>query len=152
VIDEVHDTWLFDVDGCIIDSMSGRWLRPFAREALEAVKLSGYRVVLWSAGGADHAIEVAARLNLHDVIDDCFDKAIRGPDRRWLVDHLHSFYRPTVCVDDRPEEVPAHLEVISVFPYITHEPRDKALLAVMEHLSTVGAAHGNDHTSPGRQS
>jgi phosphoserine phosphatase len=41
--------------------MSGASLRPYAREVLTALHAAGATLLLWSAGGGEHARAVAAR-------------------------------------------------------------------------------------------
>ena len=45
------DVWAFDVDACLVDSITGTSLRPLARPVLESLRAQGATVVLWSAGG-----------------------------------------------------------------------------------------------------
>ena len=46
--------WAFDVDGCLVDSITGTSLRPLARPVLEQLRAQGSTVVLWSAGGGEY--------------------------------------------------------------------------------------------------
>jgi len=53
------DVWVFDLDGCIVDSLTGSSLRPGTVELLEGLRRAGVTTVLWSAGGADYATKRA---------------------------------------------------------------------------------------------
>ncbi len=124
--------WVFDVDGCLIDSLTGRSLRPGARELLATLRRNGHRVVLWSAGGADYARHCAASHGIDVLVDEFHDKATRDERRRYLVSAFADDLRRAVFVDDRPEDLPIDAEVIGVSPYLSHNPHDRALAAVQE--------------------
>jgi hypothetical protein len=66
--------WLFDVDGTLIDGVTGRSLRPGARELLMALRDRGVAVLLWSAGGAEYAWRRAEDTGIGDLVDAAFDK------------------------------------------------------------------------------
>ena len=124
--------WVFDVDGCLIDSLTGTSLRPGARELLATLRRDGHRIVLWSAGGADYARQCAA---IHDIdahVDEFHDKATRDEQRRYLVSAFAADLRGAVFVDDHPEDLPIDAEVIEVSPYLSHNPHDRVLAAVQE--------------------
>ena len=55
------EVWAFDVDGCLVDSLSGSSLRPLADDVLTALHAAGATLVLWSAGGQAHARAMATR-------------------------------------------------------------------------------------------
>jgi hypothetical protein len=46
---------VFDVEGCLVDSLTGSSLRPGARQLLEHLAERGSVVVLWRAGGDTYA-------------------------------------------------------------------------------------------------
>ncbi len=46
--------WVFDVDGCLVDSLTGTSLRPGAQDIVMRLAAQG-RVLLWSAGGEGYA-------------------------------------------------------------------------------------------------
>ena len=119
--------WVFDVDACLIDSITGTSLRPLARELLTTVRDAGGRVIVWSAGGADYARRRLEAVGIGDLVDGFYDKSERGPDGRWLVEHLGEWALGATFVDDRPEEVHAEVRSIGVSPYIGPNPHDRGL-------------------------
>jgi long-chain acyl-CoA synthetase len=123
--------WAFDVDGCIVDLLGGTSLRPHSRDLLVWLRSSGATVVLWSAGGADHARRRAEVTGIFDLIDGFYGKPARGVDGRWTVDHMPAEHRPTVCVDDSPDDVPRNVRVIAVRPYIAPTSHDNEFLKVI---------------------
>lgn len=128
---EQPPAWVFDVDGCLVDSQTGRSLRPMAADLLATVRGAGRAVVLWSAGGEAHARNVAERLGVATLVDAYYDKAMRGADRCWSIDHLAVAHRPEVFVDDRPEEIPVGTATLAVHPYIGPDVYDVGLRAVL---------------------
>src|ERR1700677_2519044 len=80
--------WAFDVDGCLVDSLTGTSLRPGALEVLSLLREAGATVLLWSAGGRDHAISRAAELGFAHLIDAVYAKKRRGADVRWCTVNL----------------------------------------------------------------
>lgn len=122
--------WLFDVDGCLVDSLTGSSLRPLAREILVALAAAGREALMWSAGGAEHARRMAQRHGIAVLVSGCYDKLERGADGRWLLAHLTGC-SPAVCVDDRPEEAPSGIDVMAVSPYVAPDPHDRGLCAVL---------------------
>ena len=125
-------TWAFDLDGCLVDSLTATSLRPLAQEILERLSAAEHTVVLWSAGGDEHARRVAASHGVSDLVDAFYDKGGRDGWGRWLVEHLDAGHRPDVCVDDRPEETPSGVSVIGVSPYIAPDGHDTGLRPVLE--------------------
>jgi beta-phosphoglucomutase-like phosphatase (HAD superfamily) len=132
------DLWLFDLDGCLVDSMAATALRPHARKLLEALRSRGTPAHIWSAGGADYAARVAARVGISDVIDGYHDK-VRQPDERWALPPIADG-AAVVCVDDQPEGVPDGTHVVAVFPYIGHRPHDIAFAGVVAELTAERSA------------
>jgi long-chain acyl-CoA synthetase len=123
VADEV---WVFDVDGCLIDSLSGSSLRPGASQLLVHLRRSGCTVLLWSAGGADYA---ELRMQPHGVdtlFDGFHDKDVRDSDGRYIPSFLTDPLA-AVFVDDRPEDMPVGAEVVTVSPYLSDTPWDRGL-------------------------
>ena len=53
--------WVLDVDGTIVDSLTGTSLRPGSAELLASLREVGVRTILWSAGGADYALAASHR-------------------------------------------------------------------------------------------
>jgi hypothetical protein len=119
--------WFFDVDGCLVDSMSGSSLRPLAREILTALRERGAAVVWWSAGGAEHARAMALAHAVTDLVDGFLTKERRDADGRWSVADLPEGCRPHVCVDDRPEELPQCRHTFAVWPYLAPDEHDHGL-------------------------
>jgi phosphoglycolate phosphatase-like HAD superfamily hydrolase len=127
-------TWVFDVDGCLIDSLTGRSLRPGAADVLARLRASGHVVVLWSAGGADYARQRAVE---HSIAELCH--AFHGKDRRdaagrYRCDAIGTDLASTIFVDDRPEDMPVDAEVIAVSPYLSHNVHDRGLAVVLPRL------------------
>ena len=131
----MSDVWAFDVDGCLVDAISGTSLRPLARPILEQLRAQGSVVVLWSAGGGDYARRRAVDHGIDDLILAFYGKDERGGDCRYLVDHLAVEHRPSVCVDDQPEDLPADVDAVGVSPYLAHNPHDLGLAAVLERIT-----------------
>jgi phosphoglycolate phosphatase-like HAD superfamily hydrolase len=130
----VTTVWAFDVDGCLVDSITGTSLRPLARPVLEQLRAQGSTVVLWSAGGGDYARRKARAVGIDDLVHAFYDKEQRGADGRYLVAHLAAEHRPDVCVDDRPEELPTHVDPVGVSPYLAPNPHDVGLAALLERI------------------
>jgi FMN phosphatase YigB (HAD superfamily) len=118
--------WIFDVDGCLVDSLTGTSLRPGAREILE--HLAGRtRVYLWSAGGDDYARDRAGQFAVDHLVSGYFSKEARDPDGFYLTTHLPVCRGAAVFVDDRPEDLAAQLDVLAVSPYLAEDPHDRGL-------------------------
>ncbi len=134
------DAWVFDVDGCLVDSLTGTSLRPGARELLGHLG-SGGCVLLWSAGGGDYARDRAEQFRVDGHVSGYFPKEGRGADGCYLTGHLPVDPRRTVFVDDRPEDLPRELEVLAVSPYLAEDPHDHGLRAVAQRagLSAPGS-------------
>jgi hypothetical protein len=126
--------WAFDVDGCLIDSVTGGSLRPLARDVLESLHAQGVTVVLWSAGGGDYARRRAQEHGLHDLVHAYYDKDARDADGRYLVTHLADEHQPAVCVDDQPDEMPAHVEIVGVVSYLAPDPHDRGLAPLLARV------------------
>jgi long-chain acyl-CoA synthetase len=133
---DTTDVWAFDVDGCLVDSVTGTSLRPLTRPILEHLRAQGSTVVLWSAGGGDYARRRAVDHGIADLIHAYYDKDARGADGRYLVDHLAEEHRPRVCVDDRPEEMPIDVDIVGVSPYLAPNPHDLGLASLFERVTT----------------
>jgi len=123
--------WVFDVDGCLIDSLSGTSLRPGAVALLVGLRSAGHRIVLWSAGGADYAHQRAVAHGIADHIDEFHGKDARDQHRRYVAQPFVDDLDGVVFVDDQPEDMPIDAEVIPVSPYISPNPHDRALDAVL---------------------
>lgn len=128
--------WAFDVDGCLVDALTGGSLRPFARSVLEHLRASGTTVVLWSAGGCEYARRRAEMHGIDDLVHAFYDKDERDTDGRYVVTHLAVAHRPDVCVDDQPDELPTHVEPVAVMPYLAHDPHDRGLAPVLDRITS----------------
>ena len=127
------DLWLFDLDGCLVDSMATTTLRPHARDLLDVLRDRGTPAHIWSAGGTEYAARVAARVGISDVIDGYHEK-VRQPDERWALPSIAQG-AAVVCVDDQPEGVPDGPHVLAVFPYIGLRPHDLAFAGIVAELA-----------------
>jgi long-chain acyl-CoA synthetase len=116
--------WVFDVDGTILDSLTGSSLRPGTADLFRALRSAGARVLLWSAGGAEYARTRAAEQSLEHLVDGFHDKEARDDDGRYVVAFLEAPLE-AVYVDDRPEDLPLGASVIAVSPYLAHNPFDR---------------------------
>jgi long-chain acyl-CoA synthetase len=124
--------WIFDVDGCLVDSLTGTSLRPGTRELLIHLRGQQHTVIWWSAGGEDYSRNRATQFDVHDLVDAFYGKDHRDDQGRYRTDHFLSPGREAVFVDDRPEDVPVGATVISVAPYLAHNPHDRGLHHVAE--------------------
>jgi long-chain acyl-CoA synthetase len=121
--------WVFDVDGCLIDSLTGTSLRPGARALLDHLRRSGQQVVWWSAGGQDYARRRAVAVGILELVDAFHGKDQRGDAGRYLTDHfLTEDLTAAVFVNDRPEDLPIGASVVAVSPYLGANPHDRGLL------------------------
>ncbi|MFZ0251139.1 MAG: HAD family hydrolase [Acidimicrobiales bacterium] len=123
------DCWVFDVDGCLVDSLTGSSLRPGARELLDHLALRGTLVLLWSAGGDAYARARAEAFGVDHLVGGFFAKDGRDPEGFYLTAHLPlpPARSSTVFVDDRPEDLSRSLAVIAVSPYLSDDSFDKGL-------------------------
>jgi phosphoglycolate phosphatase-like HAD superfamily hydrolase len=125
--------WLFDVDGTLIDSLTGTSLRPGTVELLERIRATGASVTIWSAGGDDYSRACAEAHGIDGLVDDFHAKEARDEHGRYLPPAGVSLV-DAVFVDDRPEDMPVGATVLTVFPYLADNPHDRALLALGEQL------------------
>jgi phosphoglycolate phosphatase-like HAD superfamily hydrolase len=121
------ETWVFDLDGCLVDSLSGSSLRPGAVELLAELRRNGHTIVLWSAGGAAYAKQRAEAHGIRGSFDAFHDKDGRDSDGRYATSHVCADFMHVVFVDDRPEDMPRDAEVIDVSPYLASNPHDRGL-------------------------
>ena len=119
--------WVFDVDGCLVDSLTGTSLRPGARGLLGHLEERSVGVILWSAGGHRYALERARQFSVEQYITGFFGKDDRDAEGFYRTDHLPAGCEGAVFVDDRPEDLPKHLDVLAVSPYISDDPHDRGL-------------------------
>jgi long-chain acyl-CoA synthetase len=135
------DCWVFDVDGCLVDSLTGTSLRPGARELLDS--LAGRsQVLLWSAGGDTYARARAEQFQVDHLVNGYFSKEGRDDEGRYLTAHLPLGPRHVVFVDDRPEDLDDRLDVIAVSPYLSDDPHDRGLRAVARRAGLPPSAGG----------
>jgi phosphoglycolate phosphatase-like HAD superfamily hydrolase len=127
----VRDVWIFDLDGCLIDGMTGRSLRPLAAELLDLLRNRGVTVVLWSAGGAEYARRKAEGVGIDAHVAAYYAKAARDDAGRWCTAHLAAHHREATFVDDLPAEAPLAPRLIGVSPYIAENPHDRGLAAAL---------------------
>jgi FMN phosphatase YigB (HAD superfamily) len=120
-------TWVFDLDGCLIDSLTGRSLRPGARDLLDQLHWSKATLLLWSAGGAEYARERAREHGIEDLFDGFHAKDCRDGDGRYVTRQLSAPQSSIIFIDDRPEDMPIGTEVVAVHPYISPSPYDRGL-------------------------
>ena len=119
--------WVFDVDGCLIDSLTGSSLRPGAAELLGHLRDQRRIVLLWSAGGSDYARRRAEEHGVDMLFHDFHDKADRDHHGRYLTDGFLPALDGVVFIDDRPEDMPVGADIIAVRPYLTGNPHDRGL-------------------------
>ena len=131
------DCWVFDVDGCLIDSLTGTSLRPGAHDLLEHLARHGRRIVLWSAGGDAYARARAEEFGVDHVVSDYCAKDGRDVDNRYLTARLPLQDSHAVFVDDRPEDLAGDLDVLAVSPYLSDDPHDRGLHHVARRAGLV---------------
>ena len=121
--------WVFDVDGCLVDSLTGTSLRPGAKEILDS--LAGRtRVLLWSAGGDAYARGRARQFQVDHLVSGFFSKEGRDDRGCYLTTHLPVGAGGAVFVDDRPEDLAEDLDVVAVSPYLAEDAHDRGLEVV----------------------
>ncbi len=119
--------WVFDVDGTLIGSVRSDILRPGAMDLLDRLRDVGVTLVLWSAGGAGYAKNMLAQFRIDHYFAAFYGKDRRGPDGRYVVDHLRPEHRPGTLVDDYPGDVPEQSRVIGVSQFLGGNPHDRGL-------------------------
>lgn len=123
------ECWVFDVDGCLVDSLTGTSLRPGAREILDC--LAGRsRILLWSAGGDAYARARAEQFQVDHLVNGFFSKEGRDTRGRYLTTHLPLGSGRVVFVDDRPEDLAEDVDVLAVSPYLADDAHDRGLREV----------------------
>ncbi|HEV2368567.1 MAG TPA: DUF705 domain-containing protein [Acidimicrobiales bacterium] len=124
--------WVFDLDGCLIDSLTGSSLRPGARALLSGLRDRGCAVVLWSAGGADYARDKATTHGIDRFVAGYHSKAGRDGNGRYSTAGLPAGSGSFRFIDDRPEDLPAGADVVVVSPYLSPDPHDDGLRRGLE--------------------
>jgi long-chain acyl-CoA synthetase len=122
--------WVFDVDGTLVDSLTGTSLRPGARDLLISFAARDSRVLFWSAGGQAYAAQRAAQFDVESLVKGFFAKEGRDRSGFYTTSHLALGSGPTVFVDDHPEDLPPGLSVIAVSPYLVDDIHDRGLAEV----------------------
>lgn len=90
---------LFDVDGCLLDYRGN--IIPGIQRLLDTLRLLGFEIRIWSAGGKEYARETAERLGLAGVAE-CYRKPSYPPTLEDALALLGS--APALQVDDDPTE------------------------------------------------
>jgi long-chain acyl-CoA synthetase len=119
--------WVFDVDGTLVDSLTGTSLRPGTRDLLAFLAAQDARVLFWSAGGHDYAVQRADQFEVESLVNGFFAKEGRDASGFYITSHLALGSGPTVFVDDRPEDLSPDLTVVAVPPYLVDDPHDRGL-------------------------
>ena len=120
-------SWVFDVDGTLVDSLTGTSLRPGARDLLAFLAAGDARVIFWSAGGCDYAAQRAAQFGMEPLVNGFFSKEGRDERGFYTTSHLGLGPEPAFFVDDRPEDLSPVLTVIAVSPYLAEDAHDRGL-------------------------
>ena len=121
------DCWVFDVDGCLVDSLTGTSLRPGSEGDPAAPSPDHARVLLWSAGGDDYAQARARQFEVDHLVSGFFAKEDRDARGCYLTTHLPVGAGGAVFVDDRPEDLAEDLDVVAVSPYLAEDAHDRGL-------------------------
>jgi len=135
--DRTTTVWVFDVDGTLIDAMTGQSLRPGADELLSHLADCGSLVLLWSAGGAEYARRRAAERGVDRHFGGFHGKETRGADGRYLTAFLDAHRlagRDIVFVDDMPADLPIGADVVGVRPYLAANHHDRGLDVVARRI------------------
>ena len=130
--------WVFDVDGSVIDSLTGSSLRPGTAALITALRAAFVTVVWWSAGGDDYALARAEQHAVDALVDQFAAKEGRDGNGRYLTHHVAGDGDDVVFVDDRPEDLPIGATVIAVSPYLAHNPRDRGLEGAAQFAASRG--------------
>ena len=129
--DDGHDmhgqVWVFDLDGTLIGSIRSDRLRPGAAALLSTLRARGATCVLWSAGGVEYATRQAGAHAIDHHFAAVYAKLDRGLDGRYRVDHFEPAHRPTVFVDDVPDDLPIDAEVAVVGQFFGGNAGDRQL-------------------------
>lgn len=131
--------WVFDVDGCLIDLISGSSLRPLVTEVFDALRENGIDIVVWSAGGGDYARRRAATLGFEAQVVAFHSKSERDANGCWCSATIDAAHRPVMFVDDRPDELSPARSVMGVRPYIASSRHDRGLEEVLRTARTTPA-------------
>lgn len=136
--------WVFDVDGCLVDSLTGTSLRPGAREILEHLA-ARTGVFLWSAGGDDYARARAEQFRVDHLVSGYFSKEGRDAEGFYLTTHLPDCRGTAVFVDDRPEDLAGDVDVLAVSPYLAEDAHDRGLEQVAKRAGVPATPGDRGH-------
>jgi long-chain acyl-CoA synthetase len=128
--------WVFDVDGTLVDSLTGTSLRPGTRDLLASLVARDAQVFFWSAGGHAYAAERASQFGVESLVSGFFAKEGRDESGFYATAHLGLGSGSTVFVDDRPEDLSPSLTVVAVSPYLVDDPHDRGLAIVARQASS----------------
>jgi long-chain acyl-CoA synthetase len=127
-------TWAFDVDGTLIGSIRSDRLRPGAGELLARLVDRGVAIVLWSAGGAEYAREMADSHGIGHHFAGFYAKHDRDEHKRYRVDHFAAHHQPTVFVDDSVIDLPLGSRTVEVSQFLGSNDADQALVRLAANL------------------
>jgi len=136
--------WWFDVDGTLIDAMTGTSLRPGAAELLAAVRRDAAAVVCWSAGGAEYARRRADAHGIADLFDGFHAKDSRDDAGRYVAPPFGDANSIAVFVDDQPDDMPHDAPVVAVHPYLAADPHDTGLVGILARLAEPDGGPANE--------
>ncbi len=126
--------WAFDVDGTLIGSIRSDRLRPGAGALLGGLASRGITLVLWSAGGADYAREMADYHGIGRHFAGFYAKQDRDEHKRYRVDHFAAHHQPTVFVDDSVIDLPLGSSVVELSQFLGSNDADQALIRLAANL------------------
>jgi long-chain acyl-CoA synthetase len=127
-------TWAFDVDGTLIGSIRSDRLRPGAAELLTRLVERGVAIVLWSAGGAGYAREMADHHGIGHYFAGFYAKQDRDEHKRYRVDHFAVEHHPVVFVDDSVIDLPLGSRMVEVSQFLGSNDADQALIRLATNL------------------
>lgn len=124
--------WVFDVDGCLIDALTGTSLRPGAAGLLRRLRDADGRLLLWSAGGSIYAHRRAVQHSLESLFEGFYSKDLRDADGYYRTDHLPLSETSATFVDDQPGDLRPDHRIIPVSPYLIADCHDTGLSTLMQ--------------------
>lgn len=127
-------TWAFDVDGTLIGSIRSDRLRPGAADLLARLVERGVVIVLWSAGGADYALDMADSHGIGKYVAGFYAKEDRDEYKRYRVDHFVAEHHPNVFVDDSVIDLPLGSRMVEVSQFLGSNDADDALIRLAANL------------------
>jgi long-chain acyl-CoA synthetase len=127
-------TWAFDVDGTLIGSIRSDRLRPGAADLLARLVERGVAIVLWSAGGAGYARDMADHHGIGHYFAGFYAKQDRDEHKRYSVDHFAAEHHPIVFVDDSVIDLPLGSRMVEVSQFLGSNDADEALVRLAANL------------------